>query len=418
MDDYPNKEDITTTSNFINYPPIQIEENGIKYDLSIETKEDMITFSICDNAQIPCASYIRTLNLKEIKELSKAFYLINSIKNFYDYLKSLSDNKKLNIKKSKDTITLILLVEILLEKQNIEIDLFQAKINKDSYMQNILQELKNKKYLINCLEEENKELKKEIEALRKENEELKETNESNEDGKTQLKERAKNNKNIVIILTSLLILFLVIFLKDYTNSEELMITKEDRKERILSEIENKMNSNSEELMIKKEDEKEWILSEIENKMNKTIKTVKKLYQATIDGGEPMNFHSKCDNIPNTLVLIESEGKRRFGGFTPIPWRTEKGFKKDYDYKTFIFSLDYHKIYYLKEPIKAVYHNKNYGPCFGLGFDIGIMGNPIKDNVIKTYQNSYIYHGDNYLSEYIFPYKIKALDYEVFQVIFN
>ena len=50
MDDYPNKEDITTTSNFINYPPIQIEENGIEYDLSIETKEDMITFSICDNA--------------------------------------------------------------------------------------------------------------------------------------------------------------------------------------------------------------------------------------------------------------------------------------------------------------------------------------------------------------------------------
>ena len=393
MNDYPNKEDITATGTFINYPPIQIEQNGIKYDLSIETKEDMITFSICDKSQLPYASYIRILSLKEIKELNKAFYLINSSKNLYNYLKSLSDDKKVIIIKSNDAITIILLVEILLKKQNIEVDLFQVKQDKDSYMQNILLELKDKKRLLNCLEVENKELKKEIEALRKGNEELKETNESPKDGKTRTKEGAKKNKNISIILSSLIILFLVIFFKDYQNSEE--------------------------LTIKKEDEKEWILSEIENKMNKKIKSVKKLYQATIDGGEPINFHLKCDNIPNTLVLIESEGKRRFGGFTPIPWSSIKGFKKDFDKTTFIFSLDYNKIYYLNEPNKAVYHNRNYGPCFGLGFDIGIMGNPIIDNAIKTFKNSYNYHGDyNNLSEYNYPYKIKALEYEVFQVIFN
>ena len=393
MNDYPNKEDITATGTFTNYPPIQIEQNGIKYDLSIESKEDMITFSISDKAQLPYACYIRTFSLKEIKELNKAFYLLNSIKNFYDYLKSLSDGKKLNIKKSYDTITIILLVEILLEKQNIEIDLFQVKQDKDSYMQNILLELHDKKRMVNCLEKENKELKKEIETLRKEDEELKEKNESHKVGKSQLKEGAIKNKNISIILSSVIILFLVIFFKDYQNSEE--------------------------LTIKKKDEKDWILSEIENKMNKKIKTVKKIYQATIDGGEPTNFHKKCDNIPNTLVLIESEGKRRFGGFTPIPWSSEKGFKKDFDKTTFIFSLDYNKIYYLNEPNKAVYHNRNYGPCFGLGFDIGIMGNPIINNAIKTYKNSYNYHGDyNNLSEYNYPYKIKALEYEVFQVIFN
>ena len=65
----------------------------------------------------------------------------------------------------------------------------------------------------------------------------------------------------------------------------------------------------------KEDEQNFIFTEIENKMNKRIKKVKKLYQATIDGGDSMTFHSKCDYIPNTLVLIKSEGKRRFGGFT-------------------------------------------------------------------------------------------------------
>ena len=46
----------------------------------------------------------------------------------------------------------------------------------------------------------------------------------------------------------------------------------------------------------KADEMRMIFSTIEKKMNKKIKKIKKLYQATIDGGDPINFHSKCDNF--------------------------------------------------------------------------------------------------------------------------
>ena len=101
-------------------------------------------------------------------------------------------------------------------------------------------------------------------------------------------------------------------------------------------------------------------------MNKKIKQLKKLYQARIDGGEPEKFHLKCDNIPNTLVLIESKGYRRFGGFTPIPWKSEdmQKYKEDSEMKTFVFSLDNKKIFYLKNKDSyAVCHNKNKGPCF-------------------------------------------------------
>ena len=42
---------------------------------------------------------------------------------------------------------------------------------------------------------------------------------------------------------------------------------------------------------------------IKNRLNKKVKGLKKLYQALIDGDDVINFHSKCDNIPNTLVLI-------------------------------------------------------------------------------------------------------------------
>ena len=88
-------------------------------------------------------------------------------------------------------------------------------------------------------------------------------------------------------------------------------------------------------------------------------------------------------------------------------------------KTFVFSLDNKEIYYLNDNRTAVYHNKKYGPCFGEGFDIGIEGNPIKEEKLYTYQTScYNYKGiNNSLSEYEFPNKIKAHEYEIFQFIF-
>ena len=161
-----------------------------------------------------------------------------------------------------------------------------------------------------------------------------------------------------------------------------------------------------------------IFKEIENKMNKRIKEKKKIYQATIDGGDPINFHKKCDNIPNTLVLIKSEGYRRFGGFTPIPWKSDGDWSRDPQKKTFVFSLDNKKVYYLNNFDKAVYHEKICGPCFGFGYDIGIEGNPIIDSALYTCQSmSYDYKGDkNCLSEYKDKY-LKAIDYEVFQIIF-
>ena len=70
------------------------------------------------------------------------------------------------------------------------------------------------------------------------------------------------------------------------------------------------------------DEIDMIFSEIQKMMKRNIREIKKLYQATIDGGESKVFHKKCDDIPNTLILIKSQGYRRFGGFKPIPWKTK------------------------------------------------------------------------------------------------
>ena len=211
------------------------------------------------------------------------------------------------------------------------------------------------------------------------------------------------------------------------NKEINILNAENNKIKLKIEDNNKEIKNLKEskLMFKdksvimKIDEKDMLYKEIENKMNKRLKKIKKLYQATKDGGDPINFHLKCDNIPNTLVLIKSEGKRRFGGFTPIPWKSGWGdYIKDPEKKTFVFSLDNKKIYYLQYIKNAVYHDKDSGPCFGRGCDFNIEGNPIKENTLYTYQTSYDYKGDSKaLSEYDGLNNLKALEYEVFQVIF-
>ena len=62
-------------------------------------------------------------------------------------------------------------------------------------------------------------------------------------------------------------------------------------------------------------------------------------------------------------------------------------------------------------------------CFGIGRDIAIENNPINENNLYTFQTSYDYKGDNLAlseSKYngVSGWKIKALEYEVFQVILN
>ena len=99
------------------------------------------------------------------------------------------------------------------------------------------------------------------------------------------------------------------------------------------------NNNS---VIMNEKEFDLIHFALKSRFNKEVKEIKKLYQATIDGDGAINFHSKCDNIPNTLTIIKSAGNRRFGGFTSQTWESHKsGIYKDDKY-CFLFSLDKQK----------------------------------------------------------------------------
>jgi len=366
----------------INLAPIKIEQNNNEYFVNISIKGNKMIFSI--NDQKKCSTiYIKVMSFNEIKELSKAFYTLDSISDFYIYLKFLSDKNKISIRKSEEKIIISLFIEVLLKQEVIEINLFPKKRDLDFNYQSLKAFQNIGKELLSI-----KEKMKDIEILKNENKELKENQNK------EINNLKNENRTLFEIITK--------------HNKEINFLKEE-----IDQFKNKS-------VIMKDTEKNMIFSEIENKMNKKIQKIQKLYQATINGGDPINFHSKCDNIENTLVLIKSEGNRRFGGFTPIPWTSYRGYQEDSSLKSFVFSLDMNKIFSLKEGCYSVYHNKDNGPCFGFGNDIGIEGNPLKENTLYTCKsNNFDYEGIYSLSEYDGKCgKIKALEYEVYQIIFR
>ena len=132
------------------------------------------------------------------------------------------------------------------------------------------------------------------------------------------------------------------------------------------------------IILKKEDAKTFTeLCEFDSRT-----TFRLIYRGSLDGFEPNEFHSKCDNIPNTITIIKSENGNIFGGYTTQTWNsvTDLDDLDDGDNKTdenaFIFSfLNKHnkpiKIK-IKESAKknAIYCSKFLGPNFG-SYDIEI-----------------------------------------------
>ena len=176
----------------------------------------------------------------------------------------------------------------------------------------------------------------------------------------------------------------------------------------------------------KENEFDFIKKKIEGKTDKEVKELKKLYQATVDGDGALGFHSRCDGIPNTLILIKSAGNRRFGGFTSQSWYSNDNCTYVNDPNAFLFSLDKQKIYSYKNNGKAICNYKGGGPIFGADYDVSINDHCILNKNLYTNESSqnccYNYDGDNgdnnALSEDGKGSGTYAVEYAVFHVIFK
>ena len=116
---------------------------------------------------------------------------------------------------------------------------------------------------------------------------------------------------------------------------------------------------------------------ISKRLNKEIKQIKQIYKASSNGDNLSALHATCiDNLdnPNILILILTDEKKIFGGFTQTKFEINR---YKYDPLAFLFSLDNKEIY----PILSNYEKM----------------------AINCYEDKYplIFGSDIYLGDYFF-----------------
>ena len=111
----------------------------------------------------------------------------------------------------------------------------------------------------------------------------------------------------------------------------------------------------------------FIINTLSNlyKINVNNISLTQIYKASCNGDNIQAFHKYCDNIKNTLIIILTDDKRKFGGYTGAEWDMSNKFK--FDDKTFLFSLDTYEVFFIldKYKNKAINCRDNfYAPIFG------------------------------------------------------
>ena len=141
-----------------------------------------------------------------------------------------------------------------------------------------------------------------------------------------------------------------------------------------------------------------------------------LYRATRDGDEAKVFHSKCDKIKNTLVLVLTKKGLRFGGFTSETWEGKEVDKKDKN--AFCFSLDKKKIYNSIKGKSAIFACPDSGPAFencifeikDKCFSAGGLCSDESDSYYDNHENACEINGGED--------QFEVEEVEVFSVLFN
>ena len=336
---------------------LYISPETIKYDLIMEkNEEDQIIISITEQTENSIIKYQAYLNIQNFINLSQYFkflYTINSlycIDNFFSFIKEKLDksisveNKNainnnainiINLKNSKikishikdnnkdknenefDKIFFIFdITYINLKKEEIKIILEKTEFIQDSYLINIYKILLRNKYnYINRI--------------------------------NHLEKKLSQTQNSYDKYGSLLNKYNSYFDQDLQLKMSFLNLGIDTN---ILDAPNQYN---------------FILSNLCNLYNKNNISLKQIFKASCNGDNIHAFHKYCDNIKHTLILILTDDKRKFGGYTSAIWDMSNKYK--FDDKVFLFSLDTYEIFFIldKYKNKAINCRDNfYAPIFG------------------------------------------------------
>ena len=123
---------------------------------------------------------------------------------------------------------------------------------------------------------------------------------------------------------------------------------------------------------------------------------KLLYRASRDGWQSDEFHSRCDNKPNTFAIIHTRKGFVFGGYTQQSWSHTGDYKTDPN--AFIFSfrnrLKRPLMMPCQKPNHAIYCHRSYGPVFG-AIDFAICLEPLSKTMRCTAELGHSYSHPEY-----------------------
>ena len=209
-----------------------------------------------------------------------------------------------------------------------------------------------------------------------------------------------------------------------TNTELINTLAEQKNNTQQLDLEKEIEAKKEEFEIMQKTEPLYVKGEILHSIEELTMIITKIktrrgqltlnliYKATADSDRAAMFHKKCDKAKRSIVLIETDDGRRFGGYTSVSWNGKCLNKIDED--SFIFSLDNMKIYESIKGKKAIGCYPKFGPIF-LGCQIRIYDEAFK-NGGSTFKKGINFHTDE---DFVLTggerlFKVKEI--EVYEVI--
>ena len=273
----------------IKYKEYTLKTEDRTFQIKLYLSSD-ITIEANELNKIKGIFYSGKFSLDELVKLSRGFKICEDIKEAYDAIVQIFENKKALINDIKDNeISIIIKVDLLGGKvQDVTLTLNKKKMNDNA----IIEELVKK---VNQLEEENKSLKKDIKDI-----------------------------------------------KEKFNLFEKYFADEIKYKKMIEEL------GIDSKIIKQKEDLEFLTKRLinndENLKQKKI-NYNLIYRATRDGDSLKSFHGRVDNKRSHLSIIETNKGLKFGVFIEQPLKqTGKSFN---DNKSFVFSLNLKKIYNAK-----------------------------------------------------------------------
>ena len=353
------------------------------FELKIFQAENSIIVHVTENKDYSNTLYNAELSLDELVKLNRRiFRAFESIEDvFTEFFKTLGENN-ITIKKEENKINLTIIYEFL-GTQEAKIILNPKKPSAEETIPKLCDKVKEIDSLNLIIDEQKKIIKK----IKKDFNDYKNYVENK--FKELEKKESENLKYNIEYNDGY-----------YLNSDEINKYKVE-----FPKFKKNVNSD-----IMKYHELNLIETGIKKKQNKTIKKFTLLFRASRDGYSSSNFHSKCDGKVNTLILVETTNRRRFGGYTECQW-DQSGSYKTGPY-SFIFSFDNKKIYYSKNGSNSIYGYSDR-VAFGSGHDIYICNGCNSNNSSENMGNSYENDGKKYPLTGSNNFLVS--DYEVYQL---